>query len=82
MKEMMILRTTLNISEEILKETETLYNTKNRSKAVENALKDAIRLKKLQLLMDLKGKLNFDEEEIEKMRSAETDESDESKDNC
>jgi len=70
------LRTTINISEEILKETEALYNTKNRSKAVENALKDAIRLKKLQLLMDLKGKLNFDEEKVEKMRSAEIDESD------
>jgi len=72
----MKLRTTINISEEILKETEALYNTKNRSKAVENALKDAIRLKKLQLLMDLKGKLNFDEEKVEKMRSAEIDESD------
>lgn len=70
------MRTTINISEEILKETEALYNTKNRSKAVENALKDAIRLKKLQLLMDLKGKLNFDEEKVEKMRSAEIDESD------
>lgn len=72
----MKLRTTINISEEILKETEALYNTKNRSKAVENALKDAIRLKKLQLLMDLKGKLNFDEEKVEKMRCAEIDESD------
>lgn len=44
------MRTTLNISDSLLKETEALYNTKNRSKAVEEALSDAIRLKKLQNL--------------------------------
>ena len=42
------MRTTLNISEEIIKEAEALYNTTNRSKAVEMALKDAIRLKKIE----------------------------------
>lgn len=65
------MRTTLNVSEDIIKETEALYKTDNRSKAVENALKDAIRLKKQQLLMQLKGNLDFDEEAVKNLRSAE-----------
>jgi len=68
------LRTTINISDEVLKETEELYNPGNRSNAVENALKDAIRLKKIQLLMDLKTKLDFDEKAAENLRRAEIDE--------
>lgn len=68
------MRTTLNISEQILKETEALYETDNRSKAVENALKDAIRLKKQNMLMQLKGNISFDEEAIKKIRSTEIDE--------
>lgn len=53
-----------------------LYETNNRSKAVEEALKDAIRMKKLQHLMELKGKIDFviDSSDIEKLRSMEIDE--------
>ncbi|MCX7922123.1 MAG: DUF2191 domain-containing protein [Clostridia bacterium] len=71
MKELMHTRTTLNISEDVLKEAEALYETGNRSKAVEEALKDAIRMKKIQKLKDLRGKLRFDldAEDIEKLRS-------------
>lgn len=69
------MRTTLNISEDILKEAEALYNVANRSKAVECALKDAIKFKKQQQFMSLKGKIKFDEEGIKKLRSAEIDES-------
>ncbi|MBP2071254.1 type II toxin-antitoxin system VapB family antitoxin [Thermoanaerobacterium butyriciformans] len=70
------MRTTINVSEDILKEAEMLYETNNRSKAVEEALKDAIRMKKLQRLMELKGKINFaiDSSDIEKLRSMEIDE--------
>lgn len=68
------MRTTLNISEQILKETEALYETDNRSKAVESALKDAIRLKKQNMLMQLKGNIHFDEEAIKKIRGIEIDE--------
>lgn len=70
------MRTTLNISDSLLKETEALYNTKNRSKAVEEALSDAIRLKKLQNLKALKGKIEFDIDisDIDKLRSMEVDE--------
>jgi len=70
------MRTTINISDEVLKETEELYNTANRSNAVENALKDAIRFKKLQMLMDLKTKIDFDEKSINNIRRAEIDETD------
>ena len=65
------MRTTLNISEQIIKEAEVLYGTDNRSKAVENALADAIRYKKLQAFKQLKGKISFDEELIDKIRSME-----------
>jgi len=68
------MRTTINISEEIIKEAETLYNTKNRSKAVENAIKDAIRFKKLKEFIALKSKITFDEEYIKKIRDAEINE--------
>jgi Arc/MetJ family transcription regulator len=65
------MRTTINISDEIIKEAEALYNTKNRSRAVENAIKDAVRFKKLKELVALKSKISFDEEHIEKIREAE-----------
>ena len=62
------MRTTLNISDSVIEETQTLYDTKNRSNAVEQALKDAIRYKKLQKLFALKGKIVFDEEYLEEQR--------------
>jgi Arc/MetJ family transcription regulator len=74
MKEMMTMRTTINISDNVIKETQALYNTNNKSNAVENALKDAIRFKKLQMLMELKGKITFDEKSVEDLRRAEIDE--------
>jgi len=68
------MRTTLNLSENIIAETQALYGTKSRSGAVEQALKDAIRYKKLQKLMSLKGNISFDEEYLEKQRSEEVHE--------
>lgn len=65
------MRTTINISENIIKEAEALYNTKNRSKAVENAIKDAIRFKKLKEFMQLKSKISFDEEAVKSIREKE-----------
>ncbi len=65
------MRTTLNISDDILKEVEEIYNKKNKSKAVEEALKDAIRNKRMSALKSLKKKIDFEvkPEDIEKMRS-------------
>ena len=68
------MRTTLNISEELIKETEALYQTENRSKAVENALRDAIKMKRIESLKQLKGKIQFDTTHIDKLRSLENDE--------
>ena len=69
------MRTTINISEGIIKEAEALYDTKNRSKAVESAIKDAIRFKKLKKLMQLKSKIFFDEEAVKSLRKKELTES-------
>lgn len=69
------MRTTLNISDDVIAEAQTLYDVKSRSNAVEQALKDAIRYKKLQQLFALKGKVIFDEEYLEDQRRAEADES-------
>ena len=68
------MRTTLNLSDQVVREAESLYQTTNRSKAVENALVDAIRFHKLVALMDLKGKLEFDETFLMDQRKVELDE--------
>lgn len=68
------MRTTLNLTDEIIKEAEALYSTKNRSKAVESAIRDAIRFKKLSKLMELKGNLDFDEEYLREQGKVEIDE--------
>ncbi|MGE5551371.1 MAG: type II toxin-antitoxin system VapB family antitoxin [Bacteroidota bacterium] len=68
------MRTTLNLPDDLVRETQALYNADNRSNAVENALKDAIRFKKLQMLMALKGRIDFDAASIEKLREAEAGE--------
>jgi len=68
------MRTTINISEDILREAEAFYKTENMSKAIECALRDAIRFKKRQMLQDLKGKLEFDEEAVLRLRSMENEE--------
>lgn len=68
------MRTTLNLSEQIVKEVEALYGSANRSKAVEKALEDAVRHKKLLAFMALKGKVAIDEEAVKRIRDAETNE--------
>lgn len=65
------MRTTLNLSEQIVREVEALYGADNRSKAVEKALEDAIKQKKLQAFMALKGKVAIDEAAVKKIRQAE-----------
>jgi metal-responsive CopG/Arc/MetJ family transcriptional regulator len=65
------MRTTLNLSEAVVKEVEALYGSGNRSKAVEKALEEAIRHKKLAAFMNLKGKISIDENAVNKVREAE-----------
>ncbi len=64
------MRTTLNISDKVIAEVEALYETNNRSKAVEMAIIDAIRIKKFEKLKSLKGKISFDEESMKDFRRA------------
>ena len=49
------MRTTLNLSEELVREVEALYGSGNRSKAVEKALEEAVQQKKTKSLHELKG---------------------------
>lgn len=62
------MRIILNLSEKIIKEAESIYDTSSKSEMVENALIDAIRFKKLKQFMKLKGEIEFDEKSIEKLR--------------
>lgn len=73
------MRTTLNLSEQLVKEVETLYGSENRSKAVEEALKEAVRMKKMKAFMYLKGQVSFDEDAVKTIREAEIAEDE---DNC
>lgn len=72
--QVIIMRTTINLSDDVIREAESLYDANTRSKVIENALKDAIRFKKLQLFMNLKSKIHFNEGAIKKLREKEIDE--------
>ncbi len=65
------MRITLNLADELVKEVEGLYGSGNRSKAIEKALAEAVRFKKLRAFMDLKGCVSLDEEAVQKIREAE-----------
>ena len=65
------MRTTINIPDDIVKETEALYKNGSRSKSIEKALKDAILHKKLEKLKDMIGKIEFDEKAIHDSREKE-----------
>ncbi len=68
------MRTTINIPDSVIREAETLYETKNRSRAIESAIKDAIRFNKLKKLMLLKSKISFDEDKVKALREEEINE--------
>jgi len=54
------MRTTLNISDELIKELYRFSNEKSKTKAVSIAIKDYIRRKKIEHLLSLSGKINID----------------------
>jgi len=68
------MRTTINISDSIVREAKALYMTKNRSRAIENAIKDAVRFHKLKELTALKSQISFDEDKVKALREMETKE--------
>ena len=53
------MRTTLNISEEILRETIAITNSKTKSGAINQALNEFIRRKRLERLINLRGKIHL-----------------------
>ncbi len=65
------MRTTINIPDDVIKETEAIYKTNSRSKSIELALKDALQQKKLEQLKDMIGKIEFDEDIINSSRHDE-----------
>ena len=62
------MRTTINIPDNIVKETEAIYKAGSRSKSIECALLDALQHKKLEQLKEFIGKIEFDEEAINELR--------------
>ena len=62
------MRTTININDNLIKETETIYRADSRSKSTEMALKDALQHKKIEQLKELIGKIEFDEKAITQTR--------------
>ncbi|APF18145.1 type II toxin-antitoxin system VapB family antitoxin [Caldithrix abyssi] len=62
------MRTTINIPDEIMKELLSYSQTKSKTKAVSEALKDWIRMQKIKKLKSLRGKLKI-EMDLEKQRA-------------
>lgn len=65
------MRTTINIDDQLIKETEAAYEADSRSKSIEFALREALQIKKLEKLKSLIGKVEFDEEAIQRVRDKE-----------
>lgn len=65
------MRTTINIDDQLIRETEAVYEAESRSKSIEKALKDALKMKKREKLKELVGKIEFDEEAIQKLRDSQ-----------
>ncbi len=67
------MRTTINIKSNILEEVMHLTAAKNKSQAINEALETYVREKRMQKLLDLKGKLSL-EENWKALREMELDE--------
>ncbi|MBW1714613.1 MAG: type II toxin-antitoxin system VapB family antitoxin [Deltaproteobacteria bacterium] len=67
------MRTTINIKSNILEEVMHLTSAKNKSQAINEALETYVREKRMQKLLDLKGKLSL-EENWKALRELELDE--------
>ncbi len=62
------MRTTINLPDDLIRETEAVYKADSRSQSIAQALKDALRQKKLEQLKDMIGKIEFNENTITEMR--------------
>jgi len=66
-------RTTINLKNEIIEEVMHLTGAKNKSQAINKALETYVREKRMQKLLDLRGKLSL-EENWKALREMELDE--------
>lgn len=64
------MRTTININGQLIREAEAMYKAESRSKSIEYALRDALRMKKMEKLKALVGKVEFDEEAARQFRDS------------
>ncbi len=65
------MRTTINLDDQLIRETESIYKAESRSKSIELALRDALEIKKKEKLRELVGKIEFDEEAMQQFRDGE-----------
>lgn len=65
------MRTTINIPDALIEEVEAVYKAESRSKSIELAIKDAILQKRMELLKEMTGKIEFDEKAINEARGTE-----------
>ncbi len=65
------MRTTINLDDRLIRETEAIYKAGSRSKSIERALRDALEIKKKEKLRELVGKIEFDEEAMQQFRDGE-----------
>ncbi len=62
------MRTTINIPDYLIKEVEAVYKAESRSKSIEYAIKEALLRKRLEILKEMTGKIEFDEKAIYEAR--------------
>lgn len=65
------MRTTININDQLIRETEAIYKAESRSKSIEKALLDILQIKKRERLKELVGKIKFDEDAVRKFRNSQ-----------
>jgi len=67
------MRTTINVSDDVLADILKLVNAKTKTEAINRALTDYVRIKRLEKLRGLRGKLNIDLD-VEQLRELELNE--------
>ena len=67
------MRTTLNLSDDLIKEVISLTEAKTKTEAVNQALQEFVRRKRLEALINLRGKISL-KENWRKLREMEKDE--------
>jgi metal-responsive CopG/Arc/MetJ family transcriptional regulator len=62
------MRTTINLPDHLVREMEAVYHAESRSKAIEQAITDALQMKRMDQLREFIGQIEFDEQAISEAR--------------